>query len=97
MAYVTSIHTAHTPSPVHSFYSYPTVLAPQIFTYGKIDPPSPSHESSAQIMTPNGNPMPHNNPHNPVPNVPADLDADTIFSYSSLSDSSDSSDDKYYK
>ena len=37
--YVSLIHTAHTPSQVHSFHLYPPVPATQIFTYGKIDPP----------------------------------------------------------
>ena len=48
-------------------------------------------------MTPKVNHNPHNNPPNPVPNVPADLDSDPSLSYSSSSYSSDSSDDEYYK
>ena len=48
-------------------------------------------------MTPKVNPTPRSNPHNLVPNVPYDTDSDTSSSDSSLLDSSDSSDDKYYE
>ena len=34
LAYVPSIHTAHTPSPVHPLYFYPPLPSPQTFTYG---------------------------------------------------------------
>ena len=48
-------------------------------------------------MTPKGNPKPRKNPTNMVPSVPADPDSDPSFSDSSLSESSDSSDEDYYK
>ena len=54
------------------------VPAPQtFFTYGtSSDPTSPSYDSSAEIVTPKVNPVPCNNPTNPVPNVPAYPDSD---------------------
>ena len=52
LAYVLSIHTAHKSSPIHAFHSYPPVTAPRTFTYGTSDPPSPSHDSSAESVTP---------------------------------------------
>ena len=71
---------------------------PQIFTYGTAsDPWSPSHDLSAESVTPKGNPTPWNKPHNPVPNIPSDPDSDPILSDYSLSDSFDSSEDEYYK
>ena len=48
-------------------------------------------------MTPKGNHKPRDNPPNPWPNLPADPDSDPNLSDSSLSESYDSSDDKYYK
>ena len=48
-------------------------------------------------MTPKFNPTPRNNPHNLVPNVPADPDSTPSFLDSSLSESSHSSDDGYIK
>ena len=79
----------HTPSPVP---------VPRIFTYGiSSDPQSPPHDSSEEILTPKGNYTSHNNPTNPVPKVPEDLDSDPGSSDSSSLDSSDSSDDEYYK
>ena len=48
-------------------------------------------------MTTKLNPKPRYYPPNPVTNVPYDPDSDPSFSDSSLSDSSDSSDDEYYK
>ena len=48
-------------------------------------------------MTPKGNPIPHNNPPNMVPNIPTDTVSDPSLSDSSLLDSSDSSDDEYSK
>ena len=95
--YAPSIHTAHTPSPVHSLYSYHPVLIPRIFTYGTSDTPSPSHESSAEIVTPKGNPTPRNNPTNLVQNIPADPDSYPSFSDSSSLGSSDSYDQNCYK
>ena len=61
------------------------------------DPPSPPHESSAEIGIPRGNTKPRNKPPNMVPIVSADQDSDPSFSDSSSSDSFDSSDDAYYK
>ena len=83
------VHLVNTPFPVP---------APPIFPYGKAsDPPSPSHESSEEIVTPKGNTLPHDNLPNLVPNLPDDPDSDPSLSDFSLSDSSDSSDDEYYK
>ena len=48
-------------------------------------------------MKPKGHPKPRDNPPNTVPNVPADPDSYPGLSDSSLLDSYDSSDDKYYK
>ena len=48
-------------------------------------------------MKPKGNPTPHNNSPNTVPNLPADPDSDPSFPYSSLLYSSDSSENEYYK
>ena len=45
-------------------------------------------------MTSKVNTALRNNPPNPVPNVPYDLDSDPSLSYSSLSHSSDSFDDE---
>ena len=74
------------------------VIASPIFTYGTVrDSTSPSHDSSAESVIHKVNPTPHNNPPNPVPNVPADTDSDPNFSYSYFLGSSDSSDDEYYK
>ena len=83
------VQLVHTTSPLS---------APQIFTYGtKSEPLSPSHDSSAESVTPKVNPTPHNNPPNQVPNVPDEPYSYPSSSYSSLSDSSDSSDDYSYK
>ena len=69
-----------------------------IFTYWSAsDPPSPSHDSSAESVTSKGNPKPSKNPPNLVPNVPDDPYSDPSLSDSSSSESSDSSDDEYYK
>ena len=69
-----------------------------IFTYGKpSDPPPPSYDSSEESVTPKVNPTPHNNQHNTIQNVPANLDSDPGFSDSSLLDSFDSSYDEYSK
>ena len=57
--YASSIHT---PSLVHSLQLYPPVPAPHhtpIVTYGKSEPPSPSHDSSAESVTPKVNSTPH--------------------------------------
>ena len=97
LPYVMSKHRSHTTSLVHSFHLYPPVPAQQTFTYSTSDPPSPSHDSSAESVTTKVNLTPHNNPHNPVPNVPADPGSDPSSSDFTLSDSSKSSDDEYYK
>ena len=97
LAYLPPIHTDYTPSPVHSFNSYPSVTTPRTFTDGTSDPPSPSHDSSAETVTPKGNPTPRKNPPNPVTNVPADPDSYPGSSYSSWSNSFDSSEDDYSK
>ena len=89
-----SIHIDHTNSPLHF---YPPLPIPWTLTYGTIVPPSPSHDSSAEIVTPEGNPTPHNNPQNPALNVPADPGSDPSFSNYSLSYPSDSSDGEYSK
>ena len=69
-----------------------------IFTYGKpSDPPPPSYDSSEESVTPKVNHTPHNNQHNTIQNVPANLDSDPGFSDSSLLDSFDSLDDDYSK
>ena len=76
-------------SPVHSS---------PIFNYWNTsNPPSLPHYSSTESVTPKGIPTPHDNPPNPVPYVPADPDSDPGLSYSSMSNSYDSSDDEYYK
>ena len=69
------------------------VTAPLKFIYWTaIDHPSPSHDSSEESVTPKGNLTPRKNPPNMVTNV-------GYYPYldPSLSDSSDLSDDKYYK
>ena len=69
-----------------------------IFLHGSAsDPPSLFHASSTERLTPKGNPKPCDNPLNMETNVSADLDSDPSLSYSSLSDSSDSSDKEHYK
>ena len=74
------------------------VHASLIFSYGSAsDPPSPSHDQSAEIVSPKGNPKPHNNPPIPIPYVPADPYSYPNLSDSSLSGSSDSTDENYYK
>ena len=79
------------PFPVHLVHTPYPVPAPPIFSYGTAsEPRSQYHDSSEEIVTPNGNPTPRNNPPNQVPNVPDDPGSDPILSYSSLSDSSDS-------
>ena len=76
---------------------YPLVPDSRIFIYGTSDHPSPSHDSSAETVTPKVNLTPSNNPPNYVPNIPDDPDSDSSLSFSSSSDSSDSLDDEYYK
>ena len=61
------------------------------------DPPLPPHDLSAEIVTPIVNPKPCKIPPNLVPNVPADPDSDPSLSDFSSLESSDSSDEKYYK
>ena len=74
------------------------VPSPKIFPHGTTsDPPAPSHESSEESVTPKANHMPRNSSPNAVSSLPADPDSDQSFSYSYLSDSSDSSDDNYSK
>ena len=97
MAYILSIHTAHTSYPLHLLHFYPPIPDPQTFTYGISDPTSPSYESSTESVTPKRNPIPRNNPPNFVPNVPADPDSDQILSDSSSSNSFKSSHVKYTK
>ena len=76
-------------SPVHDL---------RIFNYDIVsDPPSPLHDSSPEIVTARVNTKPRKNPPNPVPYVPIDPNSDPSLSDSSLLDSSDSSDDEYYK
>ena len=83
------VYLVHTPSPVHS---------PRIFTNGTAsDTQSPLYDSSGEIVTPKRNPTPHNNPPNPVPNVPDDPDSDPTLSDSSLLYLSDLSDYEYCK
>ena len=80
-------------SPVH----YP-VHASRRFTYGSAsDPPSPPYDSSAESVTPRGNPKPFHNPPNTVLNIPDNPYSDPSLSYHYLSESSDSSDNEYYK
>ena len=56
--------------PVHS-----PLHASPMFTDGSAsDPPLPTHDSSAESVTPKGNPNPRDNPSNPVPCVPDDPD-----------------------
>ena len=69
-------------SPVHS----PVPTSPIFWYWRASDPPSPFHESSAEIVTPKVNHKPCNNPPNPVPNVPYDLDSDPTLSDSSSLD-----------
>ena len=76
-------------SPVH---------ASPIFTYlGASDPPSLSHNSLAEILSPKVNPKPRNNPPNTVLYVPSDLDSNPGLSDYSSSESSDLSDGEYFK
>ena len=76
----------------------PPVPASPIFTYGRAsDPPSLSHDSPEESVTPKVNPKPFDNSLNTVPNLPEDPDSDPSSSDSSLPDLSDSSYDKYYK
>ena len=76
---------------------YP-VPASQIFLYGSAsDPLSLLHDSSSEIVTPKVIPNQCSNPPNPLPYIPADPDSDPSFSDSSLSNSSDSSENEYYK
>ena len=80
-------------SPVHY-----TVHDLPIFTYESAnDPPSPPHDSSAESVTPKGNPKPRNNQPNTVPKIPAEQDSDPSWLDYSLTESSNSSDDAYYK
>ena len=60
---------------------------------------TPSPVPATQIFTYGtaSDPTPHNNPPNMLTNIPADPDSDPGLSDSSLSDSSDSFDDEYYK
>ena len=75
------LHLVHTPHPI------PTS---PIVTYGVAsDPPSPPHDSSSETVTPKVNPKPRENTPNLV--------SYPCLSYSSLLDSSDSSDNEYYK
>ena len=61
--------------PVHLVNIPCQVPAPQIFTYGKSsDPRSTSHDSSAESVTPKGNPTPHNNPPNLLLKIPDEPD-----------------------
>ena len=86
------------PSPVNLVRTPSTVHAPQIFIYWtSSDSRSSSYESSAETVTPKGNPTPRNNPTNMVPNVPDDPESNPGLSYSSSSDSSDLSDNDYSK
>ena len=74
------------------------VPASPIFSYvSASDPTSQSHDSSEESMTPKGIPNPHYKPPNPVPCVPYDPDLEPSWSDYSLSESSDSLDDNYYK
>ena len=74
------------------------VPAPRIITYGTAShPQSPLHNSSAETVTPRGNPRTRKNLSNSVPDVPAEPDSDPSYSDFSSSDSSDSPDDTYYK
>ena len=85
-------------SPVHLVHTPTTLPTSPIFNYGRESYPlSPSHDSSEESVTPKGNPKPHDNPSNPVPNVLADPDSDPSLSDFSSSNSSDSPDNKYYK
>ena len=52
LAWVTSIHTDHTPYLEHPLHLYTLLLASRIFTYGESDPTSPLHDSSAESVTP---------------------------------------------
>ena len=84
--------------PVHLVHKRHLVPFSQIFTYGReSEPPSPAHDSPIERVTPKVKPKPRDNPPNLVPNVPADPDSDPSLSYSSLADSSDSSDGYDYK
>ena len=67
-------------------------------TYGiAYEPSSPPHSFLEETVTPDRIPKPHNNPLNPVPNVPAYPDSDPSSSNFILSESSESSGDEYYK
>ena len=80
-------------SPIHS----PVQDSPIFTNGGGNELPSPPHDSSEERVTYRGNPNPHGNPPNPVPNTPYYPDSDPSLSDSSSPESSDSSDDEYYK
>ena len=62
-------------SPVHS----PVPDSPIILYGSTSDPPSPFHDSSAEIVTPKAIPNPRYNPLNLLLRVPADPDSDPFF------------------
>ena len=85
-------------SSIHTYYVVPAPHHTQISTYGTSDPPSTSHEKSLTVsVISTGNPIPHNNPPKPVPNVPSDPHSDSSTSGSSSLESSDSPDFGYPK
>ena len=80
-------------SPVNSPVQYS-----RIFNYvSASDPLWPPYDSSAESETHRVNTKTRNNPPNLVTNVPSDPYSDQSLSYSSLSESYDSSEDGYYK
>ena len=90
MINIISIHDSadiYTIENILAFKVHSLVHASPIFTYGSAsDPPTPSHDSPAESVTPKVHPNPRNNPPNPVPYVPADPGSDPSLSDSSLSD-----------
>ena len=87
--YVPSIHTAHTPSLVHSLYLYPLVPPRHTFTNSTGEPPSTLYGSSAENVTPKVNTTSLNNLPNSLLNIPAVPYSDASLSGSPSPDSSD--------
>ena len=101
LTYIISIHDSDYIHAIHKILASPVhspVHASLIFTYGSTgDPTPPPHDTLTESVTPRDNPRPNKNPPNAVPNVPADPDSDPSSSDFPFSESSDSSDNKYYK
>ena len=71
--------------------------SPKILDGRSSDPPSPLYDSSVERVTSKGNPKTRNSPPNPISYVIADLVSDPSLLGSSLTELSNSSDDKHFK